>query len=100
MEFRDYALVIYSQVADKLTTGISKTHFPHKRTALKEKPNLACYQLISIELRVRATQHILNKGKEYSSITSAMESRYLARVDRVALGDLRTRYTAPHISLA
>ena len=81
------------QVADKLTTGISKTHFPPRRTALKEKPKAAWYQLISIELRVRATQHILNKGKEYSSITSAMESRYLARVVRVAIRDLRTRYT-------
>ena len=61
------------QVADKLTTGISKTHFPPRRTALKEKTKVAWYQLISIELRVRATQHILNKEKEYSSITSANE---------------------------
>ena len=92
----DYEFVVYFQVADKLTTGISKTHFPTKRTALKEKPKAAWYQLISIELRVRATQHILNKEKEYSSITSAMKGRYLARIVG-SLWGICVRATRPHI---
>ena len=69
-----YQFVAIFTLSWQVNNWLSITHFPTKRTALKEKPS----GLVSANfyrLRVRATQCTLNSSKEYSSINSAMESR-------------------------
>ena len=101
-----YQFVAIFTLSWQVNNWQSITHFPTKRTALKEYSNCAWDQLISNELRGRATH--IQMAWVYSTwivmesnlcIYTRKESRFITRVDAVAIGDLRERYTAPQLSL-